>query len=75
MKLVQYFTSILQFELPRSCRDNNGPALPEHGGRFYACHVVRRIRAFRFLRRPRKYEYANLCARRRSWPSSGSLPP
>ncbi|KAL2189127.1 hypothetical protein L209DRAFT_263510 [Thermothelomyces heterothallicus CBS 203.75] len=46
MKLVQYFTSILQFELPRSCRDNNGPALPEHGGRFYACHVEKKLAVF-----------------------------
>lgn len=53
VKLVQYFSSILEFKMPRSFRDNNDPSLPEHVGRFFACHVVRRIMASRLLLRPR----------------------
>lgn len=38
--LVRRVCQLLGFELTCSMRDNNGKPLPEHGGRFHACHAV-----------------------------------
>jgi hypothetical protein len=41
LQLVQDFARVIQFELIRSQRDNNGVHMPEHSGRFVASHTVR----------------------------------
>ncbi|KAL2195461.1 hypothetical protein P885DRAFT_40533 [Corynascus similis CBS 632.67] len=44
--LVYHFASILGFSLPSSPRDNNGPSLQEHAGRYYACHAEKKLAMF-----------------------------
>jgi hypothetical protein len=40
IQLVQELARVLDFELVRSQRDNNGKHMPEHAGRFVASHAV-----------------------------------
>ncbi|KAK0637359.1 hypothetical protein B0T17DRAFT_504705 [Bombardia bombarda] len=43
-KLVLHVAKLMNFEIPKSYRDNGSvQALPEHKGRFHACHVEKKL--------------------------------
>ncbi|KAK2066841.1 hypothetical protein P8C59_000624 [Phyllachora maydis] len=45
-RLMRRLSKWLRFDLPQAQHDNAGPGLPEHHGRFLACHVEKQLALF-----------------------------